>query len=210
MALPRRAGYSTQAMEEFAGQLGQRLRFLLEADKLKQVLRRSVIHGKHRRENSAEHSWHLALYAMVLAEYGGDLDVGRVLRMVLVHDIVEIDAGDTYIYDEQGQATKEERERQAADRLFALLPDDQAGVLRAAWDEFEERETPEARFAYAIDRLQPLLHNHRTGGAAWRRHGITADQVYDKNHPIGDGAPRLWELARELVETSVQRGDLLR
>jgi putative hydrolase of HD superfamily len=190
--------------------LHEQIEFLCAIDELKRVERQTTLLDGSRRENSAEHSWHLALYAMVLAEYGGDLDVGRVLRMVLVHDIVEIDAGDTYIYDEQGQATKEERERQAADRLFALLPDDQAGVLRAAWDEFEERETPEARFAYAIDRLQPLLHNHRTGGAAWRRHGITADQVYDKNHPIGDGAPRLWELARELVETSVQRGDLLR
>ena len=190
--------------------LHEQIEFLCAIDELKRVERQTTLLDGSRRENSAEHSWHLALYAMVLAEYGGDLDVGRVLRMVLVHDIVEIDAGDTYIYDEQGQATKEERERQAADRLFALLPDDQAGVLRAAWDEFEERETPEARFAYAIDRLQPLLHNHRTGGAAWRRHGITADQVYDKNHPIGDGAPRLWELARELVETSVQRGDLKR
>ena len=190
--------------------LHEQIEFLCAIDELKRVERQTTLLDGSRRENSAEHSWHLALYAMVLAEYGGDLDVGRVLRMVLVHDIVEIDAGDTYIYDEQGQATKEERERQAADRLFALLPDDQAGVLRAAWDEFEERETPEARFAYAIDRLQPLLHNHRTGGAAWRRHGITADQVYDKNHPIGDGAPRLWELARRIVETSVQRGDLLR
>ena len=190
--------------------LHEQIEFLCAIDELKRVERQTTLLDGSRRENSAEHSWHLALYAMVLAEYGGDLDVGRVLRMVLVHDIVEIDAGDTYIYDEQGQATKEERERQAADRLFALLPDDQAGVLRAAWDEFEERETPEARFAYAIDRLQPLLHNHRTGGAAWRPHGITADQVYGKNHPIGDGAPRLWELARRIVETSVQRGDLLR
>ena len=188
--------------------LHEQIEFLCAIDELKRVERQTTLLDGSRRENSAEHSWHLALYAMVLAEYGGDLDVGRVLRMVLVHDIVEIDAGDTYIYDEQGQATKEERERQAADRLFALLPDDQAGVLRAAWDEFEERETPEARFAYAIDRLQPLLHNHRTRGAAWRRHGITADQVYEKNHPIGDGAPRLWELARRIVETSVQRGDL--
>ena len=190
--------------------LHEQIEFLCAIDELKRVERQTTLLDGSRRENSAEHSWHLALYAMVLAEYGGDLDVCRVLRMVLVHDIVEIDAGDTYIYDEQGQATKEERERQAADRLFALLPDDQAGVLRAAWDEFEERETPEARFAYAIDRLQPLLHNHRTGGAAWRPHGITADQVYGKNHPIGDGAPRLWELARRIVETSVQRGDLKR
>ena len=192
------------------GRLHEQIEFLCAIDELKSVQRQTTLLDGSRRENSAEHSWHLALYAMVLAEHGGDLDLCRVLQMVLVHDIVEIDAGDTYIYDEKGRETKEERERLAADRLFALLPDDQAGVLRAAWDEFEERRTPEARFAYAIDRLQPLLHNYRTHGAAWRRHGITADQVYDKNHPIGDGAPRLWELARELVETSVQRGDLKR
>ena len=192
------------------GRLHEQIEFLCAIDELKSVQRQTTLLDGSRRENSAEHSWHLALYAMVLAEHGGDLDLCRVLQMVLVHDIVEIDAGDTYIYDEKGRETKEERERLAADRLFALLPDDQAGVLRAAWDEFEERRTPEARFAYAIDRLQPLLHNYRTNGAAWRRHGITADQVYDKNHPIGDGAPRLWELARELVETSVQRGDLKR
>ena len=193
------------------GRLHEQIEFLCAIDELKNVQRQTTVLDGSRRENSAEHSWHLALYAMVLAEYGGEgLDLCRVLRMVLVHDIVEIDAGDTYIYDEKGQETKEERERQAADRLFALLPDDQAGVLRAAWDEFEERRTPEARFAYAIDRLQPLLHNHRTHGFAWRRHGITADQVYDKNHPIGDGAPRLWELARDLVESSVRRGHLKR
>ncbi len=188
--------------------LSEQIEFLCAIDGLKRVQRQTTLLDGSRRENSAEHSWHLALYAIVLAEYGGDLDVGRVLRMVLVHDIVEIDAGDTYIYDEAGQATKQDRERRAADRLFALLPADQASRLRAAWDEFEERETPEARFAYAIDRLQPLLHNHRTGGSAWRRHRITSEQVHAKNAPIAAGSPRLWELARSLIEESVKRGDL--
>ena len=201
----------TSPREDADRRLREQIEFLCAVDELKGVLRQTTLLDGSRRENSAEHSWHLALYALVLAEYAeDDVDLARVLRMVLVHDIVEIDAGDTYIYDEQGQETKEKRERQAADRLFALLPDDQAGVLRAAWDEFEERRTPEARFAYAIDRLQPLLHNHRTSGAAWRRHGITVDQVHDKNHPIRDGAPPLWELAREMIETSAQRGDLKR
>lgn len=188
--------------------LNEQIEFLCAIDDLKRVRRQTTLLDGSRPENSAEHSWHLALYALVLAEYGGDLDAGRVLAMVLVHDIVEIDAGDTFIYDEAGQATKQDRERQAADRLFALLPADQASRLRAAWDEFEERETPEARFAYAIDRLQPVLHNHRTGGAAWRRHGITSEQVRAKNGAIAAGSPRLWELARSLIEESVKRGDL--
>lgn len=188
--------------------LNEQIEFLCAIDDLKRVRRQTTLLDGSRPENSAEHSWHLALYALVLAEYGGDLDAGRVLTMVLVHDIVEIDAGDTFIYDEAGQATKQDRERQAADRLFALLPADQASRLRAAWDEFEERETPEARFAYAIDRLQPVLHNHRTGGAAWRRHGITSEQVRAKNSAIAAGSPRLWELARSLIEESVKRGDL--
>lgn len=188
--------------------LNEQIEFLCAIDDLKRVRRQTTLLDGSRPENSAEHSWHLALYALVLAEYGGDLDAGRVLAMVLVHDIVEIDAGDTFIYDEAGQATKQDRERQAADRLFALLPADQASRLRAAWDEFEERETPEARFAYALDRLQPVLHNHRTGGAAWRRHGITSEQVRAKNVAIAAGSPRLWELARSLIEESVKRGDL--
>lgn len=188
--------------------LDRQIEFLCAIDELKRVQRQTTLLDGSRRENSAEHSWHLALYAIVLAEYGGGLDVHRVLRMVLVHDIVEIDAGDTFIYDEAGQADKQDRERRAADRLFALLPADQGGRLRAAWEEFEERRTPEARFAYAIDRLQPLLHNHRTAGAAWRRHGITAGQVAAKNAPIAAGAPRLWKLARSLIAESVRRGDL--
>lgn len=189
--------------------LSEQIEFLCALDELKRVQRQTTLLDGSRRENSAEHSWHLALYAIVLAEYGGGgLDLDRVLRMVLVHDIVEIDAGDTFIYDEAGQAARRDRELRAADRLFALLPADQAGRLRAAWDEFEARRTPEARFAYAIDRLQPLLHNHRTGGSAWRRHRITSAQVRAKNAPIAEGAPRLWELARSLIEESVRRGDL--
>ena len=194
-----------------AQRLQKQIEFLCAIDDLKGVLRQTTLLDGSRNENSAEHSWHLALYAIVLAEYGGyDLNLCRVLQMVLVHDIVEIDAGDTYIYDEKGQETKEERERRAADRLFKLLPDDQARVLRAAWNEFEERRTPEAHFAYAIDRLQPLLHNHRTHGSSWQEHNITVAQVYEKNRPISEGAPQLWALARELVDISVQRGDLKR
>ena len=188
--------------------LNQQMNFLCEIDALKRIIRQNKILDGSRRENSAEHSWHLALFALILAEYGHDVDPIRVMTMLLVHDIVEIDAGDTFIYDTKGLKDKKCREQQAADRLFNLLPSDQAVFLRAAWDEFEERTTPEAQFANAIDRLQPLLHNERTGGYAWRRHGITADQVYGINRHMDEGSPRLWQLARTLIKEAVSRGDL--
>ena len=197
-------------MSDDGGRLDRQIEFLCEIDALKRVERQTTLLDRSRRENSAEHSWHLALYVLVLAEYGGGVDVAKVLTMVVVHDIVEVDAGDTFVYDEEAKKDKERRERQAAERLFGLLPADQAASLRAVWEEFEARATPEARFAQAIDRLQPLLHNHRTGGSTWRRHGITADQVYAINRHMDDAAPRLWALARALIEESVTRGDLAR
>ena len=165
-----------------------------------------------RQENDAEHSWHLALMAVVLSEYadGGNVDVARVIRMVLVHDLVEIDAGDTYCYDEAGNRDKAQRELAAADRLFNLLPPDQAAEIRSLWEEFEAAWTPEARFANALDRLQPLMHNAFTRGAMWQRHGIVSSQVVARNRRIGDGAPDLWAFARELIEEAVRKGHLAR
>jgi putative hydrolase of HD superfamily len=192
---------------------GERLRrqieFVVELDKLKTVLRQSYVIGTGRHENAAEHSWHLPMMAMVLAEYAGEaVDLCRVLEMLLVHDIIEIDAGDTFCYDEAAARDKEARERRAAGRIFGLLPQDQAATIRALWDEFEAHATPEARFANAIDRLMPLLHNYFTEGRSWREHGITRNQVLARNARIGDSSARLWQLAQAIVDDSVARGYL--
>jgi putative hydrolase of HD superfamily len=187
--------------------LEAQIRFILEIDQLKTVLRRTWILDRSRRENSAEHSWHLAVMALLLAEYGPPgLDLPRVLKMVLVHDLVEIDAGDTFCYDAAALLDQAERERRAADRLFPLLPDDLAAELRALWEEFDARTTPEARFAAALDRLQPVLHNYATEGGTWREHRVSRDQVLERNRPMGDGAPDLWEYARALIDDAAARG----
>jgi putative hydrolase of HD superfamily len=187
--------------------LAAQLQFILEIDKLKTVLRRTWLLDRSRRENSAEHSWHLAIMAVLLAEYGpAGLDLARVIKMVLIHDLVEIDAGDTFCYDATAVVDQEDRERLAADRLFALLPIDLAVELRGLWEDFEARASPEARFAAALDRLQPVLHNYTTGGGTWREHRVTRDQVVARNRPMGDGAPELWEYARALIEDAVARG----
>jgi putative hydrolases of HD superfamily len=188
-------------------QLADRIRFVVEVDRLKQVLRRSVVTDGTRRENTAEHSWHVAMMALVLADTADEpVDPMRVARLLLVHDIVEIDAGDTFVYDADGQETKAARERAAAERLFGLLPDGQGDELRARWFEFEDGTTAEARFARALDRLQPLLLNHASAGQAWREHGITADQVRAVNAAIEDGSPALWKLAQRLIDDAVTRG----
>jgi putative hydrolase of HD superfamily len=189
--------------------LAHQLAFVLEIDRLKGVLRRTLLCDRSRNENSAEHSWHIALMAVLLAEHAAaPVDVARVVEMLLVHDVVEIDAGDTYVYDLEANRDKEEREQRAAERLFGLLPADQAAAVRALWDEFEARATPEARFAHAVDRLQPLLHNFATEGAAWRQHGVVQEQVVSHNRHMAEGAPRLWEHARRLIAAAVERGYL--
>ncbi len=188
-------------------QLGDRVRFVVELDRLKQVLRRTVVTDGSRRENSAEHSWHLAMMALVLADTAGrPVDPLRVARLLLVHDIVEIDAGDTFVYDTDGQKTKAAREQAAAKRLFGLLPNGQGGELRAYWLEFEHGTSAEACFARALDRLQPLLLNYASAGQAWREHGATAEQVRAVNATVGDGSPELWDLAQRLIDDAVTRG----
>lgn len=190
--------------------LDSQLQFLLEADRLKGVLRQSRIIDGSRRENSAEHSWHLGLMSLVLGGYAPPgTDLSRVTAMVLVHDLVEIDAGDLFVYaGAQAQAGQEEAERAAADRLFGLLPGSQAAGFRALWDEFEERRTPEAKFARALDRLQPMLANYQLGGGTWTQHGVTAGQVLAKVALIEDGSAALGRFARELISASVSRGFL--
>lgn len=188
--------------------LESQVRFLLEIDRLKQVLRQNLLLDASRQENDAEHSWHLAVMAILLSEYAREpgLDLLRVVKMALLHDVVEIDAGDTFVYDTVGMANKREREVVAADRIFQLLPADQAAEFRSIWDEFEAQETPEARFAAALDRLQPLLCNYHTGGGGWKKHGITADRIRARNRIIENGAPELWEYARGLIDDAVRRG----
>lgn len=190
--------------------VARQLEFILEIDRLKGIERRSwLLHGE-RKENSAEHSWHLAVMAMVLSEHAAEpVDLLRVIEMVLVHDLVEIDAGDTFLYDTVAGSDKAERERRAADRLFALLPEEQGFRLRSRWEEFEARRTPEARFANSLDRLMPVLHNLHGNGRGWREHGVTADQVLATNASLmGEGAPDLWQVARALVERAVSEGIL--
>jgi putative hydrolase of HD superfamily len=190
--------------------LDSQLRFLSEADQLKTVLRQSTLIDVSRQENSAEHSWHLALMALVLQGHApAGTDISRVVAIVLLHDLVEIDAGDLFLYaGEEAQARQEVAERAAADRIFALLPAPQAATFRALWDEFEERRTQEAKFARALDRLQPMLVNYQTGGGTWLAHGVTADQVLLRVALIEDGSATLGEYAKDLVARSVARGFL--
>lgn len=174
--------------------LNQQLVFLAELDKLKDILRQSLIAATRRHENSAEHSWHLAMMAVVLMEHATlpETNQLRVLKMVLIHDIVEIDAGDTFCYDVSGHVTKAEREQAAALRIFSLLPPDQTKELRQLWDEFEAGDTPESKLAQALDRVQAILQNLRTDGAGWRRHRVTKAQVLEYNKKIGETLPALW------------------
>lgn len=190
--------------------LARQIAFILEVDRLKEVLRQTVLIHSHRPENDAEHSWHLCLLVLVLSEYAvpPGPDLLRVLKMLILHDLVEIDAGDTFAYDTARMADQHEREARAAERIFGLLPSDQALEFRALWDEFEARATSEARFAAAVDRLQPLLLNVSTQGAAWNRHGVTHDRVVARNRHIADGAPALWDYAEELLRDAVAAGQL--
>lgn len=189
--------------------LAQQIQFVLEIDKLKQVLRQTLLTDGSRRENSAEHSWHIALMAIALAEYAPPgVDLLRVVKLLLLHDLVEIDAGDTFCYDLQGNESKAEREILAAERLFGLLPLDQARELRALWDEFEAQVTPAAKFAAALDRIQPILHNQQTGGHTWQKHGVKRAQVMKRLAPVEQGAPALWEFVQQVVEDCIAAGIL--
>lgn len=186
--------------------LAKQLRFILEVEKLKTVLRRTPLLDISRRENDAEHTWQLAMMAVILAEYADEtIDLTRVLKMILIHDVVEIDAGDTFIYDSVAMQDQEEREKLAADRLFGLLPEDQSTEFRAYWDEFEARTTADARFARAIDRLQPLLHNFFTSGGTWHSPGVHRDLVLERKTPIGKSSSRLWDAAQTLIHEGVKR-----
>jgi putative hydrolase of HD superfamily len=193
-----------------SGRLEKQWDFIREIDKLKSVLRRTLLLDGSRYENDAEHSWHLAVMAVLLREHANEprLDLARVIRMVLVHDIVEIDAGDTYCYDEAGNRDKVAREQVAAGRLFGLLPDEQRQEFMSIWAEFEARETAEAKFAAALDRVQPLMHNFGTAGVVWKSHGVRSGQVLERNRHVAEGSRVLWEFAESLIRDAVKRGYL--
>ena len=189
--------------------LSQQVAFLLEIDKLKTIFRRTSLVHAQRLENDAEHSWHLALAAMILVGYADEeIELGRVLQLVLVHDLVEIDAGDTYCYDAEGAKDKARREELAARRIFGLLPRDQELEFRALWNEFEAGESPEARFANALDRFQPVLFNLVNQGRSWRENGIKRSQVDARVAPIARGSETLWQYLGTLLDGAVARGIL--
>lgn len=189
--------------------LEKQIDFLVEIDKLKQIERKTKIIGGARLENDAEHSWHLAMMALVLHPYANEhVDLLKVLKMLLVHDLVEIDAGDTFAYDTQGQIGKFEKEAAAAERIFGLLPEEQAEELTALWHEFEEKTTNEAKFAASLDRLQPLIHNFHNQGDTWQKYNINSEQVINRNREIANGSNSLWDVAQSIIARAVEQGIL--
>lgn len=188
----------------------KQISFIMELDKIKKTTRQTYLSDGSRKENDAEHSWHLALMVFVLAEYANEpIDVLKTMKMVLLHDVIEIDAGDTYAYDTEGNKTKRERELKAADRIFGLLPKEQGEEFRSLWDEFEEMETPEAKFANMLDKVQPLLLNDAAGGKSWQEHGVKQSQVLERNKRTGEGSDAIWAYAKTLIGKNVKEGHLL-
>ena len=185
--------------------------FFREIDKEKFIERQTYLTDAARKENDAEHAWHMAVMAILLSEYSNEkIDVLKTVTMLLIHDLVEIDAGDTYAYDEEGKKTKRVREEAAADRIFGLLPDDQGEQFRELWEEFESGETAEAKFAHAMDNLQPLLLNNSNNGGDWREHQVTADQVYGRQSKTKEGSQRLFELTDMLIQENIRKGNIRR
>lgn len=187
----------------------RQINFIKEIDKVKYIQRKTKLFNSDRNENDAEHSWHLAVMAIVLAEHSNeDIDVLKVVKMVLIHDIVEIDAGDTFIYDTQKDHSNTDEERLAANRIFGMLPKEQAEELIAIWEEFEAGETKEAKFAKAMDRLEPLLQNTSNEGGTWNEFGVGYSKVYDKKKVIDNGSNTIWHYAEKLINDSVEKGIL--
>lgn len=190
--------------------LRKQMEFLAEADKLKTILRQTLLADGSRRENDAEHSWHFALSGMVLFEYAysDEVDLCRVLQMALLHDMVEIYAGDTFCYDTEANKDKEDRERAAADRLFSMLPKEQGALYRGLWEEFDAMETPDAKYAAAMDRIQPLINNYLTKGHTWKLGNVTSADVYKRMDMIRFGTPELWPAVEYIVNDSIRQGFL--
>ena len=194
-----------------SNRLQQQFAFILEADKEKNILRQTRLSDGTTHENDADHAWHMALMCILLSEYANEkIDVLHTVSMILIHDVVEIDAGDTYAYDAQGNSTRREREEKAADRLYSLLPDDQRDKLRALWEEFEEGKTPEARFARTLDNVQPAMLNSATDGKMWLKNGIKLSQILNRNKNTAGGSAVLWDYAyRHFIEPNVEKGRII-
>ena len=187
----------------------KQLDFILVADKEKTILRQTHLTGYLRQENDAEHAWHMTMMVYLLKEYANEeIDLARTMMMALIHDVVEIDAGDTYAYDSAGKATQAERERLAADRIFGMLPEDQAVELRSLFDEFEACQTPEAKFVRAMDNLQPILLNDANNGRDWRLHQVKASQVQKRQERTGLGSTQIWEFINGLIDENRRKGNL--
>ena len=189
--------------------LEKQLAFSLEIDKEKNVLRQTHLSGHGRNENDAEHAWHMAIMAYLLREYANEeVDITKVMLMCLIHDIVEIDAGDTYAYDSEGLATQKEREDKAKERIFSLLPEDQKNELINLFDEFEKYETPEAKFAHSMDNFQPLILNNSNEGGDWKEHGVTSKQVYGRQSKTRLGSEKIYEITDQIVQENIRKGNL--
>ena len=189
--------------------LKKQLDFALEIDKEKNILRQTHLSGHGRNENDAEHAWHMAIMAYLLREYSNEpVDITRVMLMCLIHDVVEIDAGDTYAYDEEGKKTQKAREEAAKERIYSLLPEDQKEELAAIFDEFEESKTPESKFTHAMDNLQPLMLNNSNDGGDWREHGVSAKQVYGRQSRTKEGSEKLYEVTDQIIKKHREKGNL--
>ena len=190
--------------------LDKQFEFIGEIDKEKKIVRQTFLSDGSRKENDAEHAWHMAIMAVLLSEYANEkIDVLKTVTMLLLHDVVEIDAGDTYAYDEEGKKTQRQREVTAADRIYGLLPEDQKKKYRDLWEEFEACETPEAKFARTMDHIQPLILNDASGGLSWLEHGVSVSQILDRNKNTAKGSEALWEYSREkLIKPNVESGKI--
>lgn len=190
--------------------LKKQLEFALEIDKEKNIFRQTHLSGYGRKENDAEHAWHMAVMAYLLREYANEkIDIARVMILCLIHDIVEIESGDTYAYDEENRKTQKQREDAAKEKIYSILPEDQKQELISLFDEFEENRTAEARFAHAMDNLQPLLLNHSNNGGDWKEHKVTSKQVYGRHKKTKLGSERLYQAADEIIQENIRKGNLI-
>ncbi len=190
-------------------QLERQMEFLLEIDKQKEIGRQTYLADGSRKEKDAEHAWHMAVMAFLLEDYANEkIDLLKTIKMILLHDVVEIDAGDTYAYDTQGNQTKRIREQKAADRIYGMLPEEQKAEYRALWEEFEAMETPESKFANTLDKVQPVLLNHASGGKSWREHGVKKSQIIERNKKTHEGSEVLWEYIQKLIEENTKKGNI--